>query len=157
MSVGILLVTHSGIGNALLNTAYNTFGNLPLPITQLSVSRDPDPELMVTKAAYLVKKLDSGQGVLIATDMYGSTPSNIAQNLQNLGYPIRIVSGLNLPMLFRILNYPFLSLSELVEKALSGGKEGIVESIQTNSQHHYAAQIASPCPNNLQEKCDHHD
>lgn len=157
MSVGILLVTHSGIGNALLNVAYNTFGNLPLPITQLSVSRDPDPELMVTKAAYLVKKLDAGQGVLIATDMYGSTPSNIAQNLQNLGYPIRIVSGLNLPMLFRILNYPFLSLEELVEKAVSGGKEGVIESMQTTHIHDYAAQVTSPLSSYPNQSIDHHD
>lgn len=132
MSVGILLVTHTGIGNALLNVAYNTFGNLSLPITQLSVSRDPDLELMVTKAAYLVKKLDAGQGVLVATDMYGSTPSNIAQNLQKLGYAVRIVSGLNLPMLFRILNYPFLNLEELVQKAVSAGQQGIFETTPTN-------------------------
>ncbi len=127
MSVGILLITHSGIGGALLNVASGTFGCLPLEISQLSVSRDPDPDLLITKAGYLVRKLDAGNGVLVLTDMFGSTPSNVAQGLQQQGFAIRVVTGLNLPMLFRVLNYPHLELSQLAKKAVSGGKEGIFE------------------------------
>jgi len=62
--------------------------------------------------------------VLVLTDLYGSTPSNIAQKLiaqRN----VHVVSGLNLSMLIRILNYPQLPLLELSEKAVSGGKDGI--------------------------------
>jgi len=127
MNVGILLITHSGIGGALLNVAYGTFGQLPLEISQLSVSRDPEPELLIAKASYLVRKLDSGAGVLVLTDMFGSTPSNIAQDLQHQGLKIQVVAGLNLPMLFRILNYPTLPLEMLSKKALSGGQDGIFE------------------------------
>lgn len=127
MNVGILLITHSGIGGALLNVAYGTFGQLTLEISQLSVSRDPEPELLIAKASYLVRKLDSGAGVLVLTDMFGSTPSNIAQDLRHQGLKIRVVAGLNLPMLFRILNYPNLPLEMLAKKALSGGQEGIFE------------------------------
>lgn len=127
MRVGILLITHSGIGGALLNVAYGTFGQLPLEVSQLSVSRDPEPELLITKAGYLVRKLDSGAGVLVLTDMFGSTPSNVAQGLQQQGFAIRVVAGLNLPMLFRVLNYPILPLEQLAKKAVSGGQEGIFE------------------------------
>ncbi len=127
MSVGILLITHSGIGGALLNVASGTFGRLPLEISQLSVSRDPDPDQLIEKAGYLVRKLDAGQGVLVLTDMFGSTPSNVAQGLQQQGFAICVVTGLNLPMLFRVLNYPHLELSQLAKKAVSGGKEGIFE------------------------------
>lgn len=127
MSVGILLITHSGIGGALLNVAYGTFGQLPLEISQLSVSRDPDPELLIAKAGYLVRKLDSGEGVLVMTDMFGSTPSNVAQGLQQQGFAIRVIAGLNLPMLFRVLNYPVLPLDQLAKKAVSGGQDGIFE------------------------------
>lgn len=127
MSVGILLITHSGIGGALLNVAYGTFGTLPLEVSQLSVSRDPEPELLVAKAGYLVRKLDSGDGVLVLTDMFGSTPSNVAQGLQQQGFAIQVIAGLNLPMLFRILNYPSLKLDQLAVKAISGGQDGIFE------------------------------
>lgn len=127
MTVGVLLITHSGIGGALLNVVTGTFGALPLKVAHLSVSRDPDPDFLLAKAGYLVNKLDKGDGVLVLTDMYGSTPSNIAQRLCHLGYAVRVLSGLNLPMLFRIMSYPFLSLTELAIKAVSGGKDGIVE------------------------------
>jgi mannose PTS system EIIA component len=127
MSVGILLITHSGIGSALLNVAYGTFGRLPLEVSQLSVSRDPEPELLIAQAGYLVRKLDSGDGVLVLTDMFGSTPSNVAQGLLKQGFAIRVLAGVNIPMLFRILNYPHLALSHLAKKAVEGGKEGIFE------------------------------
>ena len=89
MSVGILLITHSGIGGALLNVAHGTFGKLPLEVAHLSVSRDPEPELFIAKAGNLVRKLDSGRGVLVLTDMFGSTPSNVAQGLQQQGFNVR--------------------------------------------------------------------
>lgn len=127
MSVGILLITHSGIGGALLNVAHGTFGQLPLEMTQMSVSRTPEPELLIEQAAHLVRKLDSGDGVLVLTDMFGSTPSNIAQGLQNRGFDIKVIAGLNLPMLFRVLNYPNLSLPQIARKAVSGGQDGIFE------------------------------
>ena len=121
MSVGILLITHSGIGGALLNVASGTFGKLPLEVLPLSVSRDPDPEHLISKAGCLVRKLDAGEGVLVLTDMFGSTPSNVAQGLLQQGFTIRVVTGLNLPMLFRVLNYPHLALSQLAKKGLSEG------------------------------------
>lgn len=127
MSVGILLITHSGIGGALLNVASGTFGNLPLEVLPLSVSRDPDPENLIAKAGCLIRKLDAGEGVLVLTDMFGSTPSNVAQGLLQQGFAIRVITGLNLPMLFRVLNYPHLALPQLAKKALSAGKEGIFE------------------------------
>ena len=72
------------------------------------------------KAAAL---LDHGAGVLVLTDMYGATPSNIALRLA--GAKVRIVTGLNLPMLMRVLNYSQLGLDQLAEKAVSGGREGV--------------------------------
>jgi len=57
--------------------------------------------------------------------MYGSTPSNIACHLNEPGIT-QIVSGINLPMLVRILNYPRLELDDIVNKALSGGKDGVL-------------------------------
>jgi mannose PTS system EIIA component len=127
MSVGLLLITHSGIAEALIKVAVGTFGILPLHVTYIAVPMDPDPEELRQKSNSLIKKLDTGQGVLVLTDIFGSTPSNIAQDLQRHSSCIRVVSGLNLPMLFRILNYPHLPLHQMADKAVSGGKTGIFE------------------------------
>lgn len=136
MGVGVLLITHSGLGPALLHVATNTFGSLSLTVDCLEVTSDPDPFTLKEQAKATIQKLDTGLGVLILTDMFGSTPSNIAQELQQNHLRLRIVTGLNLPMLFRILNYSHLPLSQLADKAVSGAKSGIFEQIHdlTNNQ-----------------------
>jgi PTS system ascorbate-specific IIA component len=73
----------------------------------------------------MISQLDQGQGVLVFTDMYGSTPSNIAYSLAQRGR-VNVISGINLPMLIRALNYQIMDLDMLTEKAVSGGKEGII-------------------------------
>jgi PTS system ascorbate-specific IIA component len=72
-----------------------------------------------------VEQLDQGDGVLVLTDIYGSTPSNIASHLSSRP-GVQVVAGLNLPMLLRVLNYARLDLATLAEKAVSGGREGVV-------------------------------
>ena len=129
MSTGILLITHSGIGSAFLNVAHEAFGKLPLKVTELSVPKEADPDDLINHAVDLVKSVNSGSGVLVLTDMFGATPSNIAQGLQREGYTLRVVTGLNLPMLFRVLNYPKLALHQLAKKAIDGGREGVFEAM----------------------------
>ncbi len=132
MSVSILIISHNEIGTALVNTVRTTFGNqLPLPIATVELTPEADPEVLTPKLRNVVKALNQGEGVLILTDLYGSTPSNIAKLLQN-EKDIRIVTGLNLPMLIRVMNYPQLNLDELAEKALTGGQAGIIEFDQDN-------------------------
>jgi PTS system ascorbate-specific IIA component len=125
MSVGLLLITHAGIGESLLEAAAGTFGDCPLEIRTLSVARGGDRDRLIEEATDLVAQLDQGQGVLILTDVYGATPSNIASRIRS-PHPWRAVAGLNLPMLIRVLNYCGLDLATLAEKALSGGRDGIL-------------------------------
>lgn len=125
MTVGLLIISHNHIGAELLNTASATLGVCPLATAVLPVMPDSDPEALVVKARRMVTELDQGDGVLVLTDVYGSTPSNIANRLSDCKQ-VRVVAGLNLPMLIRVLNYPRLSLAELVEKAISGGRNGIL-------------------------------
>jgi len=124
MSVGILIITHSNIGSSLYDAVVSVIGNSPLPTKLLPVSLDSDPENLVDMARQLVAQLDEGQGVLVLTDMYGSTPSNIACKLAN--GQVNVVAGINLPMLVRVMNYPNLDLQQLATKALSGGHEGVI-------------------------------
>jgi PTS system ascorbate-specific IIA component len=126
MSVGLLIVTHGRLGDDLLNTATQMLGVCPLATAVLPVAFDCDPDAILAKAERLVGELnDQDNGVLILTDIYGSTPSNIINRLHG-HYPVQIVAGINVPMLVRVLNYPRLSLDELAAKALSGGRDGIV-------------------------------
>jgi len=126
MAVGILIITHDNVGTALLDNATATLGFCPLDAEVINVSRDCDTDKVTELVRRHHQQLQQGDGVLILTDIFGSTPSNIACTLKNESLT-SVVAELNLPMLIRVLNYPNLSLPELVEKALSGGREGILE------------------------------
>ena len=125
MTVGLLLITHGRSGEALLSAARGTLGRLPLEALTLSVTQTSEPERTLAEARALTEKLDQGQGVLVLTDVFGATPCNIATCL--LSNPrVRLLAGLNLPMLIRVFNYPDLPLDALAAKALSGGHDGII-------------------------------
>ncbi|QBQ54118.1 PTS sugar transporter subunit IIA [Nitrosococcus wardiae] len=124
MTVGVLIITHDNIGSSLLDTTNDMLGSCPLQIQILRVTRASHPDALRKQARKLIDNLDTGHGVLVLTDMYGSTPSNIACYAADTQHA-QIVTGLNLPMLIRVLNYPRLSLTELTEKAISGGREGV--------------------------------
>lgn len=124
MSVSVLIISHDGIGAALLGTATFMLNDCPLHTRLLTASRDCDPEELLADAVEEIRILDEGDGVLILTDLYGSTPSNIARTIST-NNNVCAVSGLNLSMLIRVLNYPDLALDQLVEKAISGARDGI--------------------------------
>lgn len=126
MSVGLLIITHDGIGPSLLGTTSLMLGGCPLNAKLLMASRDSDPTELTDLARDYINTLDSGDGVLVLTDQYGSTPSNIAAKLK-AEHNIRVIAGLNLSMLIRVLNYPDQDLNGLAEKALTGGRDGILE------------------------------
>ena len=126
MSVGVLLVTHNGLGPDLLNCASRVLPIMPLKVDCLEVPWDgTSPELLALNLRSLLRDLDEGQGVLILVDLYGSTPSNVA-HLVEPGRLVERVYGVNLPMLLRVLNYPQLSLSELAAVAIEGGRTGVM-------------------------------
>lgn len=126
MSVGVLIITHGEIGEELLSTAASTLGGkLPLACRALSVSQSCDPDHLFERATKILAEISNGDGLLVLTDMYGSTPSNIANRLGQ-SHKVRVIAGVNLPMFIRILNYPMLDLDDLIEKGLSGGHDGII-------------------------------
>lgn len=125
MSVGVLIITHGRTGEELLHQACHTLGNCPLESEALSIFPELNIEEMDVIARVIAMRLDKGEGVLVLTDMFGSTPCNIAQRLLDLPN-LEVVTGINLPMLIRLMNYPALPLQALREKAVSGGHDGIV-------------------------------
>ena len=123
--VGLLIITHNNVGGALFDAAICVLGQCPLPYEILPISQNSDPEERLKKAHANLEKLHQGDGILVVTDMFGSTPSNIATKLA--AENVTIITGLNLPMLIRIMNYPNLPLEKLANKAVSGGQTGVIE------------------------------
>ena len=132
MKVGVLLITHPGIATVLLNTARNMLGQCFLQTAILEVPLDAPVEDITRQADAAIAKLDQGDGVLLLSDIFGSTPCNIARSLHK-SHRVRLVAGVNLPMLVRVLNYVDLNLNDLASKAASGGRDGIVVCEENNN------------------------
>jgi len=125
VTVSVLLITHENIGEILLQTVRKVLEICPLQTRCLPVPFDSDPDEIQQEAGQMIKTMDKGDGVLILTDMYGSTPSNIAHRLSEPG-KVMVVTGLNLPMMIKVMNYPNLNLQQLVDLAVDGGKSGVL-------------------------------
>jgi PTS system ascorbate-specific IIA component len=127
--IGILIVTHGEIGTSLLESASQILGQRPAQVCTLSVWRHDDPDDLVLRAREMMNQIDAGNGVLILTDIFGATPGNVVSKLLADGR-VEGVSGVSLPMLLRVLTgrnggAP-VSLAVLVQRAMSGGAEGLV-------------------------------
>jgi PTS system ascorbate-specific IIA component len=123
--IGVLIVSHGDIGTALLASASQILGGAPAQVLTLSVWRQDDPDDLILRGQELLEQLDAGDGVLVLTDIFGATPGNVVSRLLNDGH-VEGVSGVSLPMLLRVLTGRNGSLAGAVQRALSGGAEGVV-------------------------------
>jgi len=125
MNTGLLLVTHGNLGQDMLDVATAILGGCPLKVQALAVDSNSDPDQVFEEASRICAELDHGEGVLVLTDLFGSTPSNISTRLIER-HKVNVISGASIPMLLRVLNYPRLGLDELGEKAVSGAHDGVI-------------------------------
>lgn len=123
--IGVLLVTHGPLGDNLIDAAAHVLGSRPQLMDALDVSSRAEPTDVEASIIARMRALDGGDGVLVLTDIYGATPGNIALRLLAPGR-VEGISGVNLPMLVRALTYRELGLAVVVQKALSGGTEGVI-------------------------------
>ncbi|WP_459047952.1 PTS sugar transporter subunit IIA [Stenotrophomonas sp. PSU_St99] len=126
MTCGILLVTHPGVGTALLDVATRLLRQLPLKTEAFEVPFDADLDALLPLASAALRRVDGGDGVLILTDLYGASPANLAGQLARLGTPVRRASALSLPMLLRVMNYPEQGLDQLPATAAAGTRNGAI-------------------------------
>lgn len=119
------MVTHNGLGNSLVDCVKHVLGEVPHNLRSLSVEAWDDPQQKLVEGEELIKELDIGGGVLILTDVYGATPSNIGRQLCRMER-VHGVAGVNLPMLLRVTGRTGLTLPELADAAVSGGRDCIV-------------------------------
>ena len=127
MSVAVLLVTHNDIGAQLKQAAGAIFKQDMPALETVSIPADLAVEDLGKYADLVresIQQQNRGDGVLVLTDLHGATPSNLARHFCN-GSDACVVSGVNLPMLLRVLNYTAQPLQELAETAVCGGKSGV--------------------------------
>ena len=123
--IGILLITHGTFGESLIQNVCHVLNKRPPLIGQFGVAAQDDPLDILPMAKLLLGEVDGGKGVLILTDILGATPSNLALKLLEPGR-VEGVAGVNLPMLLRTLTYRKNSMETLVQKAISGGHDGVI-------------------------------
>lgn len=124
--IGLLLITHGTLGESLIQCACHVVNKRPTRLAQLGVAAQDDPHDVLAEAQRLLLAVDDGQGVLILTDIYGATPSNIAMKLIQPGR-VECVAGVNVPMLLRILTYREKGdIGSIVHKAITGGCDGVL-------------------------------
>ena len=123
--IGIFLITHGSLGESLIQCACHVLDRRPAQTVQLGVSAQDDPDDLLPLARQMLGWADNGNGVLVLTDMFGATPSNVAAKLVEAGR-IEAIAGVNLPMLLRVLTYRERDMQTLIERAVSGGCDGVI-------------------------------
>jgi len=123
--IGLFLITHTTYGESLIQCACHVLNKRPAQLAQLGVAVQDDPLDLLPLAREMIKLVDTGDGVLIMSDVYGATPSNVAMKLLVPGR-IEGLAGVNLPMLLRALTYRDRDMETLVMRATTGGRDGIV-------------------------------
>lgn len=124
--IGIFLLTHGTLGESLIQCACHVLNRRPPQLAQLGVSAQDDPLDILPTARRWVESVDSGKGVILLTDIFGATPSNIALKLLEPGH-VEGIAGANLPMLLRILTYREKDdIHTVIQKAVAGGCDGVL-------------------------------
>ncbi len=126
MSVTLLMITHQPFGADLLRVATAILGARPQGVEAMEIVNDVSCEILIADATQRLERLDEGDGVLVMTDLYGSTPANVAVALLAQHERLRVIAGLNLPMLLRAITYASLDLDGVADKALQGGRDGVL-------------------------------
>lgn len=131
--IGLLIISHENLGEEFVRCVTHILGERPSNLSCLAIQPHDDPGSTITQARKLLADLDQGEGVLIITDICGATPCNIASQLTIPG-KVACLAGINLSMLLRILSYRNEPLDSVINKALDGGKKGVME-IQPELHH----------------------
>lgn len=133
----ILLIAHAPLANALRQCALHVFPECGAWVTAIDVQPNLSPEETLASARIALEQLaqqDGVTGVLVLADIFGATPSNVAQKLVD-GVSARLITGVNLPMLLRAVSYRHEPIDTLVSRAVVGGTQGVMQVAITAPQN----------------------
>ena len=134
---GILIIAHAPLAHALRQCALLVFPDCGPHVAAIDVQPNLPPEETLSMARIAMDQLEKQpavQGVLVLTDIFGATPSNVAQKLVD-GVKSRLITGVNLPMLLRAVSYRNEALDALVSRAVIGGTQGVMQVAITAPPH----------------------
>jgi len=124
-TTGILLIAHTPLAHALRECALHVFPDCGGSVAALDVQPNVPPEESLAQARILLEQLGTAS-TLVLTDVFGATPCNVAQRLTD-GVRSRLVTGANLPMLLRAVSYRNEPLESVVNRAVVGGTQGVMQ------------------------------
>ena len=146
----ILIIAHAPLAHALRSCALHVFPDCGAHVAAIDVQPNLPPEETLATARIAMSQLGQGdhiKGILVLADIFGATPSNVAQKLVD-GVKSRLITGVNLPMLLRSVSYRHEPLETLVSRAVVGGTQGVMQVAVTAPQN-------QPRRNHDQEEHDH--
>jgi PTS system ascorbate-specific IIA component len=127
--IGILIIAHAPLASALQEFTRHVYGEVPARLKALDVMAHEDAKLTLERAIEAAQSIISDKGLLVLTDIMGATPANVASRLANMEEfegRVRVIAGVNLPMLMRAIAYRVESLDSASQKAMHGGQQGII-------------------------------
>jgi mannose PTS system EIIA component len=146
----LLIIAHAPLASALAEVAAHTFPDCAGQLQVLDVPAQMAPEEVQSRAAALLPAAE-GHDTLILTDVFGATPCNAAQRLAD-GVHVRVVAGVNVPMLWRTLCYANEPLDALVTRAMAGATQGVMQASATRPQQ----QARGAGPEDAKDQNHHH-
>ena len=126
---GILIIAHAPLASALQEFTRHVYGEIPDRLKALDVMAHEDAKLTLERAVEAAHSIISDSGLLVLTDIMGATPANVASRLAHMpGFDgrVRVIAGVNLPMLMRAIAYRAEPLDSATQKAMHGGQQGII-------------------------------
>lgn len=130
---GLLIIAHAPLASSLKSVAGHAFPDCASRLEALDVTPDMTPEQVEARARDLLSSMQRPE-TLIFTDVFGATPCNVAQRLAD-GVQVKVVAGVNVPMLWRSLCYADESLDALVARAMSGATQGVMQVATSRPQN----------------------
>ena len=131
--IGVLILAHDSLPDSLVEGVTHVLGARPPQLESFSVAAVDDPLDLLPAARDAVRRLDTGEGVVIFSDICGATPCNLAGKLRQPGH-IEVIAGVNLPMLVRAFTYRANGMETMIAKAVAGGRDGVLH-IEPDSAH----------------------
>lgn len=134
---GLLIIAHAPLASALKLAAKHTFAELAEGVEALDVPPNLPPEEVEAQARVLlalVQERDSRHEALVLADVFGATPCNVIQRLAD-GLQVKVITGCNVPMLWRAMNYAHEPLDILITRALAGGTQGVMQIASSRPQN----------------------
>lgn len=130
---GLLIIAHAPLASSLKTVASHAFPDCASRLEALDVSSDMTPEQIESRARELLDRIRNPEAIIF-TDVFGATPCNVAQKMGD-GVQVKVIAGVNVPMLWRSLCYVDEPLDAVVARAVAGATQGVMQVASSRPQN----------------------